>query len=223
MVSPFPLCLTCFSAVSLQAKPIYGGWLLLAPEGTDFDNPVHRSRVSKAKHSLPVPRVGVAGGAVRACPCPTSAAGTSVHPSSCANQEAGRGFLQQGSNACSGMQGLPCWAAGWGTAVLVRLSLCSFIACCCRFLMLDDALVGLIRAVLMGRLSGEQSVGCEALSCAGTISKAPSFPLQLLYLLQLIMGMPRALERGCIPSPNVDTSMSGPAARKGLRGDSYLL
>ncbi|XP_039588378.1 myosin phosphatase Rho-interacting protein isoform X7 [Passer montanus] len=27
-----------------QAKPIYGGWLLLAPEGTDFDNPVHRSR-----------------------------------------------------------------------------------------------------------------------------------------------------------------------------------
>uniref|UniRef100_A0A8C5TBS5 Myosin phosphatase Rho interacting protein n=1 Tax=Malurus cyaneus samueli TaxID=2593467 RepID=A0A8C5TBS5_9PASS len=27
-----------------NAKPIYGGWLLLAPEGTDFDNPVHRSR-----------------------------------------------------------------------------------------------------------------------------------------------------------------------------------
>ncbi|XP_014791783.1 PREDICTED: myosin phosphatase Rho-interacting protein isoform X6 [Calidris pugnax] len=27
-----------------EAKPIYGGWLLLAPEGTDFDNPVHRSR-----------------------------------------------------------------------------------------------------------------------------------------------------------------------------------
>ncbi|KYO30777.1 myosin phosphatase Rho-interacting protein isoform B [Alligator mississippiensis] len=27
-----------------KAKPIYGGWLLLAPEGTDFDNPVHRSR-----------------------------------------------------------------------------------------------------------------------------------------------------------------------------------
>ncbi|XP_075755832.1 myosin phosphatase Rho-interacting protein isoform X3 [Pelodiscus sinensis] len=27
-----------------QAKPVYGGWLLLAPEGTDFDNPVHRSR-----------------------------------------------------------------------------------------------------------------------------------------------------------------------------------
>uniref|UniRef100_A0A8C0HPC9 Myosin phosphatase Rho interacting protein n=1 Tax=Buteo japonicus TaxID=224669 RepID=A0A8C0HPC9_9AVES len=34
----------CFSVVPLQAKPIYGGWLLLAPEGTDFDNPVHRSR-----------------------------------------------------------------------------------------------------------------------------------------------------------------------------------
>uniref|UniRef100_A0A8D0Q6D1 PH domain-containing protein n=1 Tax=Sus scrofa TaxID=9823 RepID=A0A8D0Q6D1_PIG len=28
----------------VQAKPIYGGWLLLAPDGTDFDNPVHRSR-----------------------------------------------------------------------------------------------------------------------------------------------------------------------------------
>nr|BAE32843.1 unnamed protein product [Mus musculus] len=27
-----------------QAEPIYGGWLLLAPDGTDFDNPVHRSR-----------------------------------------------------------------------------------------------------------------------------------------------------------------------------------
>ncbi|XP_070372992.1 myosin phosphatase Rho-interacting protein-like [Equus asinus] len=27
-----------------QAKPIYGGWLLLAPDGTDLDNPVHRSR-----------------------------------------------------------------------------------------------------------------------------------------------------------------------------------
>lgn len=29
----------------LQAKPIYGGWLCLAPEGTDFDNPMQRSRV----------------------------------------------------------------------------------------------------------------------------------------------------------------------------------
>ncbi|XP_036405851.1 myosin phosphatase Rho-interacting protein isoform X7 [Megalops cyprinoides] len=27
-----------------KAKPIYGGWLLLAPEGTNFDNPLHRSR-----------------------------------------------------------------------------------------------------------------------------------------------------------------------------------
>ncbi|TSK14594.1 Myosin phosphatase Rho-interacting protein [Bagarius yarrelli] len=26
------------------AKPIYGGWLCLAPEGTDFDNPMQRSR-----------------------------------------------------------------------------------------------------------------------------------------------------------------------------------
>lgn len=29
-----------------QAKATYGGWLLLAPEGTNFDNPLHRSRVS---------------------------------------------------------------------------------------------------------------------------------------------------------------------------------
>lgn len=27
-----------------QAKPIYAGWLCLAPEGTDFDNPMQRSR-----------------------------------------------------------------------------------------------------------------------------------------------------------------------------------
>ncbi|MBN3314967.1 MPRIP protein, partial [Atractosteus spatula] len=27
-----------------SAKPIYGGWLCLAPEGTDFDNPMQRSR-----------------------------------------------------------------------------------------------------------------------------------------------------------------------------------
>ncbi|XP_056153694.1 myosin phosphatase Rho-interacting protein isoform X2 [Lampris incognitus] len=27
-----------------QAKPVYGGWLLLAPEGTNFDNSLHRSR-----------------------------------------------------------------------------------------------------------------------------------------------------------------------------------
>ncbi|XP_078257310.1 uncharacterized protein LOC144594525 isoform X2 [Rhinoraja longicauda] len=27
-----------------QAKPIYGGWLCLAPEGTDFENPMQRSR-----------------------------------------------------------------------------------------------------------------------------------------------------------------------------------
>ncbi|XP_062848564.1 myosin phosphatase Rho-interacting protein isoform X8 [Trichomycterus rosablanca] len=27
-----------------QAKPIYGGWLLLAPEGTDFSSPLQRSR-----------------------------------------------------------------------------------------------------------------------------------------------------------------------------------
>uniref|UniRef100_A0AAY5EJR1 PH domain-containing protein n=1 Tax=Electrophorus electricus TaxID=8005 RepID=A0AAY5EJR1_ELEEL len=27
-----------------QANPIYGGWLLLAPDGTNFENPLHRSR-----------------------------------------------------------------------------------------------------------------------------------------------------------------------------------
>ncbi|XP_008415342.2 myosin phosphatase Rho-interacting protein-like [Poecilia reticulata] len=27
-----------------QAKPVYAGWLCLAPEGTDFDNPAQRSR-----------------------------------------------------------------------------------------------------------------------------------------------------------------------------------
>uniref|UniRef100_A0ACB8FJT8 Uncharacterized protein n=1 Tax=Sphaerodactylus townsendi TaxID=933632 RepID=A0ACB8FJT8_9SAUR len=32
------------AGTEIKAKPIYGGWLLLAPEGTDFDNPVHRSR-----------------------------------------------------------------------------------------------------------------------------------------------------------------------------------
>lgn len=52
-LSQFLLPLMCVSAVSLQAKPIYGGWLLLAPEGTDFDNPVHRSRVSEAVTSPP--------------------------------------------------------------------------------------------------------------------------------------------------------------------------
>ncbi|XP_034049141.1 myosin phosphatase Rho-interacting protein isoform X2 [Thalassophryne amazonica] len=46
-------CQNCFKPRELhlltdqdltQAKPIYGGWLCLAPEGTDFDNPMHRSR-----------------------------------------------------------------------------------------------------------------------------------------------------------------------------------
>ncbi|KAL7873921.1 hypothetical protein SRHO_G00048910 [Serrasalmus rhombeus] len=35
-----------YAIYALDAKPIYGGWLLLAPEGTNFDNPLHRSRVS---------------------------------------------------------------------------------------------------------------------------------------------------------------------------------
>ncbi|KAJ7989471.1 hypothetical protein DPEC_G00304890 [Dallia pectoralis] len=46
-------CQTCFKSreVHLQtdhddkpAKPIYGGWLCLVPEGTDFHNPIQRSR-----------------------------------------------------------------------------------------------------------------------------------------------------------------------------------
>ncbi|CAB1342068.1 unnamed protein product [Coregonus sp. 'balchen'] len=46
-------CQNCFKSQELhlptdhckdQAKPIYGGWLCLAPEGTDFDNPIQRSR-----------------------------------------------------------------------------------------------------------------------------------------------------------------------------------
>lgn len=111
MVSWFPLCLMCFSAVSLQAKPIYGGWLLLAPEGTDFDNPVHRSRVSKAEMPSPC---AVGGGGRRSGEGPSLPAGVAVAPGvpqappcSCANQEARRCFLKQDSNAFSGM-----WAAG---------------------------------------------------------------------------------------------------------------
>ncbi|XP_069784334.1 myosin phosphatase Rho-interacting protein-like isoform X3 [Narcine bancroftii] len=46
-------CQNCFKAREAhltsdqdlnQSRPIYGGWLLLAPEGTDFENPVQRSR-----------------------------------------------------------------------------------------------------------------------------------------------------------------------------------
>uniref|UniRef100_A0A8C5HRG9 Myosin phosphatase Rho-interacting protein-like n=1 Tax=Gouania willdenowi TaxID=441366 RepID=A0A8C5HRG9_GOUWI len=46
-------CQNCFKSRELhppndhdleQVKPVYAGWLCLAPEGTDFDNPVHRSR-----------------------------------------------------------------------------------------------------------------------------------------------------------------------------------
>ncbi|XP_070091067.1 uncharacterized protein [Equus caballus] len=32
------------SLIHFEAKPIYAGWLLLAPDGTHLDNPVHRSR-----------------------------------------------------------------------------------------------------------------------------------------------------------------------------------
>ncbi|CAL8270658.1 unnamed protein product [Lota lota] len=46
-------CQNCFKSRELhlmtdnemeQAKPVYGGWLCLAPEGTDFDNPAQKSR-----------------------------------------------------------------------------------------------------------------------------------------------------------------------------------
>nr|XP_040046594.1 myosin phosphatase Rho-interacting protein-like [Gasterosteus aculeatus aculeatus] len=46
-------CQNCFKSRELhlltdngreQAKPLYGGWLCLAPEGTDFENPMQRSR-----------------------------------------------------------------------------------------------------------------------------------------------------------------------------------
>uniref|UniRef100_A0A667YTK2 Myosin phosphatase Rho interacting protein n=1 Tax=Myripristis murdjan TaxID=586833 RepID=A0A667YTK2_9TELE len=46
-------CQNCFKSRELhlladhdmeQAKPVYGGWLCLAPEGTDFNNPIQRSR-----------------------------------------------------------------------------------------------------------------------------------------------------------------------------------
>ncbi|KAG7504699.1 myosin phosphatase Rho-interacting protein-like [Solea senegalensis] len=46
-------CQNCFKSREIhllnehdqqQAKPVYGGWLCLAPEGTDFDNPMQRSR-----------------------------------------------------------------------------------------------------------------------------------------------------------------------------------
>ncbi|XP_054463340.1 myosin phosphatase Rho-interacting protein-like [Anoplopoma fimbria] len=46
-------CQNCFKSRELhlltdngmeQAKPLYGGWLCLAPEGTDFHNPMQRSR-----------------------------------------------------------------------------------------------------------------------------------------------------------------------------------
>uniref|UniRef100_A0A8C2Z143 PH domain-containing protein n=1 Tax=Cyclopterus lumpus TaxID=8103 RepID=A0A8C2Z143_CYCLU len=46
-------CQNCFKSRELhlltdngmeQAKPLYGGWLCLAPEGTDFDNPMQKSR-----------------------------------------------------------------------------------------------------------------------------------------------------------------------------------
>lgn len=43
-------CSVCVPSLSVlsphQAKAVYGGWLLLAPEGTNFENPLHRSRVS---------------------------------------------------------------------------------------------------------------------------------------------------------------------------------
>lgn len=128
-VRSFCLCLMCFSVVPLQAKPIYGGWLLLAPEGTDFDNPVHRSRVSEAEMPFPC-----AGGGRR------SGEGLSLLPEAAAalgvpQAPPGTHPLVQtgkpGDVACSRAL-MPSPGA---LQVLVRLSPCSFIACCCCFLM----------------------------------------------------------------------------------------
>lgn len=46
-MSSYPIIIIWILFIShyVQAKPIYGGWLCLAPEGTDFDNPMQRSRV----------------------------------------------------------------------------------------------------------------------------------------------------------------------------------
>lgn len=142
MMRCFFLHLMCFSAVSLQAKPIYGGWLLLAPEGTDFDNPVHRSRVSKAE--MPSPSAASGGGR-------RSSKGLSFP----VEMAAALGVLQAppcthplvqtrkpGDVSCSrarmpspGCEGCRAGQQPGVLQVLVRLSPCSFIACCCCFLM----------------------------------------------------------------------------------------
>ncbi|KAG7236456.1 hypothetical protein INR49_000934, partial [Caranx melampygus] len=61
-----------------EAKPIYGGWLCLAPEGTDFDNPMQRSRSQdqgEQEKGAPAPKNH--SGDVRAAPDP------SIPPKAC--------------------------------------------------------------------------------------------------------------------------------------------
>jgi len=140
-VSRFPRRLTCFSAVSLQAKPIYGGWLLLAPEGTDFDNPVHRSRVSEAE--TPSPR-DVGGGGGRSgeglSPSTEEAAAAAVPQAPpCTHPLLQTGKMGGGSWSGAGLPSLGCKVCCAGQQagvlrVLARLGPCSFIACCCCFL-----------------------------------------------------------------------------------------
>lgn len=123
MLSQFLLHLMCFP-VSLQAKPIYGGWLLLAPEGTDFDNPVHRSRVSEAMTSPPR-AVGVGG---------RRSSGSRSLPMEVA-PPCTHHLCKTGGQEMFPAAGLQCVPWGVSSPVLRRLSPCSFIAYCCCFWM----------------------------------------------------------------------------------------
>lgn len=131
----------CFSAVSLQAKPIYGGWLLLAPEGTDFDNPVHRSRVSEAEMPSPC---AVGGGGRRSgeglsLPAEAAAAPGLPQTPPCSHplvqtRRPGDVFCSRARMPSPGCEVSRAGQQAGALGVLVRLSPCSFIACCCCFL-----------------------------------------------------------------------------------------
>lgn len=79
----------------------------------------------------------------------------------------------------------------------------------------DAALVCLTRAMLSGR--PVECGLCDSEMCCDH-QKGSQFSFrawkQLLYFLQLIMSVPRALEGGCIPSPSVDMPMSGRSCSK---------
>lgn len=132
----------CFSAVSLQAKPIYGGWLLLAPEGTDFDNPVHRSRVSEAETSPPRDMGGGGRRSSKGLSLPMGVAVTLGVPQAppCTHPLVQTRKLGDVSCSEAGMPSLGYKVSHAGQQpealqVRVRLSLCNFIACCFYFLM----------------------------------------------------------------------------------------